>query len=396
MALARKPLPLKPVPRARRSAASTPAAPAPPPPRRARQRARPRAARGPARRPRGRRARPRKKAAVTAAPRRRARARRGRRGGGPVAARTRPATSPASPPPHSCEELHDATDLPSRIGSRPRESRSPQGDGPRRAPRGALARRRAPPGQGPRGRRRGRRGRRRRRRPTTSSPTPARRSATRGAPTSSPRWSRRPRARRPSSARDSVLIGFLGPLTNGPGIKAIAATGRHELRDGGDPAHLARAVDGRALQPGDRRGLPRRADRRPGAGPLLPDADDRRGHDPARPGARAGRRRGRPAGDRDLPPARRRGDGVRHPQRRQGADPVAGREVLRGRGARRRRGRGRLRARAHAGGAGDPEQGADRPDGQVRRDHHDRARPRPPRAQARLRRGRARDEARAR
>ena len=90
-----------------------------------------------------------------------------------------------------------------------------------------------------------------------------------------------------------------------------------------------------------------------GAGPLLPDADDRRGHDPARPGARARRRRGRPAGDRDLAPPRRRRDRVRHPLRRQGADPVAGREVLRGRGARRRRGRGRLRPRADPGGAGD-------------------------------------------
>ena len=37
--------------------------------------------------------------------------------------------------------------------------------------------------------------------------------------------------------KDSVLIGFLGPLTNGPGIKAIAATGATSVRDGGDPAH---------------------------------------------------------------------------------------------------------------------------------------------------------------
>ena len=88
---------------------------------------------------------------------------------------------------------------------------------------------------------------------------------------------------------------------------------------------------------------------------LLPDADDRRGHDPARAGARARRRRRRPAGDRHRPPARRGRDRVRRPHRRQGADPVAGREVLRGRGHRRRRGRAaatpassRRRSRRHS------------------------------------------------
>ena len=50
------------------------------------------------------------------------------------------------------------------------------------------------------------------------------------------------------SASDSVLVGFLAPLTNGAGNKAIAATRRHRVRDGGDPAHLARAVDGRAVR----------------------------------------------------------------------------------------------------------------------------------------------------
>ena len=145
------------------------------------------------------------------------------------------------------------------------------------------------------------------------------------------------------------------PAHQRPGHQGDRRHRRDVVRDGGDPAHLARPVDGRALQPGDRRRLPRRADRRVRAGPLLPDADDRRGHDPARPGARAGRGRGRAAGDRDLAPARRRRHRLRHPLRRQGADPVARREVLRGRGARRRRGRGRLRPRAHAGGAGDPE-----------------------------------------
>ena len=77
---------------------------------------------------------------------------------------------------------------------------------------------------------------------------------------------------------------------------------RHELRDGGDPAHHARAVDGRAVLPGHRRGLPRRADRRPGAAQVLPDAHHRRRHGPAREGARARRRRRR-ACRRSPPPA---------------------------------------------------------------------------------------------
>ena len=77
------------------------------------------------------------------------------------------------------------------------------------------------------------------------------------------------------------------------------------VRDGGDPAHHARAVDGRAVVAGDGRGLPRRPDRGPRDGPLLPDAHDRGRHDQARVGARPGRRCRRPPGDRDRAPARR-------------------------------------------------------------------------------------------
>ena len=50
----------------------------------------------------------------------------------------------------------------------------------------------------------------------------------------------------------------------------------------------------------------------------------------------------------------------------------------------------RLRPRADAGGAGEAARRADRADGQVRRDHHDGARPGPPGAEADQRRGRAR------
>ena len=143
--------------------------------------------------------------------------------------------------------------------------------------------------------------------------------------------------------------------------------------DGADPAHQPRAVDGRALEPGHGLRLPRGADRLDRARALLPDVHDRGGHGPARAGARAGRGRGGAAGDRDRAPARRGGHRVRHPQRREGADPVARRALLRGRGPGRRGGRGRLRARADAGGAADPARRAVRADGQVRRDRHDRA-----------------------
>ena len=141
------------------------------------------------------------------------------------------------------------------------EDRRPQGDGRRRAPRGAGPGVVRQLGGGPRGRGRARRGRRRGPpgRATTRRPAPS--SAIRGAPTSSSRSRRRRTRRRPSSAR-SVLIGFLAPLTTRQGVKALAATGVTELRDGGDPAHHPRPGDGRALLAGERRRLPRGADRR--------------------------------------------------------------------------------------------------------------------------------------
>ena len=57
---------------------------------------------------------------------------------------------------------------------------------------------------------------------------------------------------------DSVLIGFLGPLTNGEGVRAIAAAGVDQLRDGGGAPDQPCAVDGRALLAGEHLGLSRR------------------------------------------------------------------------------------------------------------------------------------------
>ena len=130
--------------------------------------------------------------------------------------------------------------------------------------------------------------------------------------------------------------------------------GRQGLRDGVDPADHARPVDGRPLVSGHGRRLPRGADRRGEPDALLPDAHHRRRHREAREGARAGRRRRRPSGDRDLAPARRPGARLRRARRREGAGRVAGREVPRARPRGGRRGRGRLREGAGRGAAAAP------------------------------------------
>ena len=112
--------------------------------------------------------------------------------------------------------------------------------------------------------------------------------------------------------------------------------------DGGDPADLARPGDGRAVLPEQRRGLPLRASRRRGNRPLLPDADDRCGNDPAGQGARAGRRRRRPAGDRDRQTPGCAHDRLRRSPRGRRAGRIARRAVARPRCRGQRR--GRLRA----------------------------------------------------
>ena len=63
----------------------------------------------------------------------------------------------------------------------------------------------------------------------------------------------------------AVLIGFLSPLTNPELVKRLAERTHHLLRDGVDPAHDARAVDGRAVLAGGRGRVPRRARRRAGS-----------------------------------------------------------------------------------------------------------------------------------
>ena len=162
-----------------------------------------------------------------------------------------------------------AAHVASVLGFPPRyESRCPEGDRGGRAPRRARARGRAQAdpdksheviveaGAGA--------GRDDPRRPVRGGRRHARRSAS-GAPTSSSR-SRRPAPRRSAKlSSDGVLIGFLAPLTAPDTVAALAQSGRHRVRDGGRPAHLARPVDGRAVVAEQRRRLPRRPDRRAAA-----------------------------------------------------------------------------------------------------------------------------------
>ena len=128
------------------------------------------------------------------------------------------------------------------------------------------------------------------------------------------RGGRQGRAARPprSSAgcrAGQTLIGFLNPRGNPDGLQAVARDGRDGVRDGGDPADLARAVDGRAELAVQRLGLQVRAAGRRARHALLPDADDRGGHDPAGQGAGAGHRRRRAC--RRWPP---RGASARRPR----------------------------------------------------------------------------------
>ena len=175
----------------------------------------------------------------------------------------------------------------------------------------------------------------------------------------------------------SILIGFLAPLTSPATTRALADAKATAFAMEAIP-RISRAQSMDALSSQSNvAGLPRGAPRRRGAGALLPDADDRRRHDPAREGARAGRRRRRPAGARDRQAPRRAHDRLRRAPRGRRAGRVARRAVARPRPRGERR--GRLRARADRRGARPPAAGADRRDQGLRRRHHDRARAGPAR-----------------
>ena len=122
---------------------------------------------------------------------------------------------------------------------------------------------------------------------------------------------------------------------------------RHVVQPGRHPPHHPLAVDGRAVLAGNGVRLQGGADVGGAAAQVLPDADDGRRHRGAGQGVRARRRRGRPAGDRDGPPAGRRRLGLRHATGGARAGREPGRQ-LRGAAAGCRGGRGRPRLRPGA------------------------------------------------
>ena len=158
------------------------------------------------------------------------------------------------------------------------------------------------------------------------------------------------RVRRPSAADvagvkpGAAVIAIMDPYEHIDALQSLAGGGRQRLRDGADPAYHTGAVDGRPVEPGEPRGLPRRHRRGGGLRPRHPDDDDGRRIGSAGAHFHHGRRRRRPAGDRDGSAHRRRRHRDRRPARDEGAGALARRQIhrRRGRGIRRRRDRGRL------------------------------------------------------
>ena len=157
----------------------------------------------------------------------------------------------------------------------------------------------------------------------------------------------------PQLKRGALLIGLLNPFDTAA-IAVVRAGRRQRLRARVAAAHLARAVDGRAVVAGEYRRLQGGDHRRRRIRPLHADADDRRRNGEG--GARADprRRRRRPAGDRHGQAPRRRHRGVRRAPVGQGPGRIARRQmgrraVRQRRGAQDRRRCRRLRAADAAG-----------------------------------------------
>ena len=147
-----------------------------------------------------------------------------------------------------------------------------------------------------------------------------------------------------------VLVGFLDPLQQPEAVKTLAARGLTafalELMPRITRAQSMDALSSTATMAGYKAVL-LAADRLPRMFPMLMTAA---GHDRAGARVRHRRGRGRAAGDRHRPAARRRGRGLRRAAGGQGAGAEPGREVRRAAArGRRRRGQGRLREGAGRG-----------------------------------------------
>ena len=171
-------------------------------------------------------------------------------------------------------------------------------------------------------------------------------------------------------SRGAATISFLPVNQEHSLVADLRDVGVDVVRDGAGAAHLARAVDGRAVLAGAGLRLPLRDRRGRDAAPLLPAQHDRGRHRPARRGRGPRCRRRRAAGDRDVQAARRGRQGLRRARRGRRGDPVDGRQVHRPR-AGHPRGCRRLRAGDDRG----PGAAADGAAGAVHRrgrraDHH--------------------------
>ena len=190
-----------------------------------------------------------------------------------------------------------------------------------------------------------------------------------------------------------VLIGHLAPLTSGETNRALADAGVTSFAMEAIPRITrAQAMDALSSQ-ANVAGYAATLLAAREAGRFFPMMTTAAGTVAPAKVMVLGRRRRRPAGDRDREAARRGGHRVRHPPRRLGADREPRRPSAGARLHPRRRGRGRLRApadrRGERAGARGPGRGGRAPG----RDHHHGPGARPPGAAPDHRRGRARHAA---
>ena len=135
----------------------------------------------------------------------------------------------------------------------------------------------------------------------------------------------------------TVVVGFLNPLGDPAYVQRLAQAQGDGAGDGDDPAHHARAIDGRALVAEQHRRLQSRPLGRRRAAEILSDAHDRRRHDSARESCSCSARASPDCKRSRRAPAARRGrQRLRRARGRERTSPVAGREIS---GVRPRRGR---------------------------------------------------------
>ena len=187
--------------------------------------------------------------------------------------------------------------------------------------------------------------------------------------------------------KGALVIAIMDPYGNEAALKAMADAGVTAFAMELMPRITRAQVDGRAVEPGQSRRLPRGDRRRRRIRPRAADDDDGGRHRAGREGLHHGRRRRRPAGDRDRAPARRHRHRDRRAPGHQGAGREPGREIRRGRGRGVQAGRDRRRLRQGnvEGVPGQAGRARRRAHQEAGHRHHHRAHPGPAGAAADLR-----------